>query len=541
MKVPSPPLRFRLSKFFSSPIPFFRNLPDGCKATLLYLAVWVAFLPLLLLRDFSPGNELRYFSLAEDALREKTFFTFDLNGVAYADKPPLFFWLLIAWKLVFGPHYMQAAPLLSLLPAFGIAEIMRRWLRDEIQVDGKQCFTGFDATLILLTSGLYIALAGFVRMDMLMCFFITLAFRTFWLQLHRPTRMRRYTFPLFVFLALFSKGPIGLLLPFVATTAYLVSSKQMRTFRVFWGWRTWLLLGLCCTAWFLSVYNEGGLEYLRNLLFHQTFDRAVDSFHHKEPFWFYLKGVWYGFAPWSLLLAASFCFALRRRFALQDFERFFAVIVISGFILFSAISSKIDIYLLPLYPFIVFLGISFLQRYDLKSRLFALTLRIPTGLFLLGGICLAVLSVAVPDFPFWRFPLFLLGCILASSGLLSLFAVRNFRLPAAVRRLAAGMLLALFLIGFITPAVNDYIGYAHLAAVARETARTEGIATFYAWNVPRPEGMDVFLTKPIRKISTEELFCNPPHGSVLLLKKSDLTAFPEYKASIIGRYAVIVI
>ena len=91
MKVPSPPLRFRLSKFFSSPIPFFRNLPDGCKATLLYLAVWVAFLPLLLLRDFSPGNELRYFSLAEDALREKTFFTFDLNGVAYADKPPLFF------------------------------------------------------------------------------------------------------------------------------------------------------------------------------------------------------------------------------------------------------------------------------------------------------------------------------------------------------------------------------------------------------------------------------------------------------------------
>ncbi|MGN0845278.1 MAG: dolichyl-phosphate-mannose--protein mannosyltransferase, partial [Kiritimatiellia bacterium] len=68
-----------------------------------------------------------------------------------------------------------------------------------------------------------------------------------------------------------------------------------------------------------------------------------------------------------------------------------------------------------------------------------------------------------------------------------------------------------------------------------------GIATFYAWNVPRPEGMDVFLKKPIRKISTEELFCNPPHGSVLLLKKSDLKAFPEYEASIIGRYAIIVI
>ena len=69
--------------------------------------IWlIALLPIMLLRDFTPSNELRYLSIVDEALRNGTLFTFSHQGVPYADKPPLFFWLMMIGKLILGGHYM---------------------------------------------------------------------------------------------------------------------------------------------------------------------------------------------------------------------------------------------------------------------------------------------------------------------------------------------------------------------------------------------------------------------------------------------------
>ena len=62
----------------------------------LYILVLLAFVPLMLLRDVTPNNELRYLSIADEAIRNGTLFAFTNHGVPYADKPPLYFWLLMA-------------------------------------------------------------------------------------------------------------------------------------------------------------------------------------------------------------------------------------------------------------------------------------------------------------------------------------------------------------------------------------------------------------------------------------------------------------
>ena len=66
----------------------------------------VVMIPLFLLRDFTPDNELRYLSIADEALRNGTFFTFYNHGLAYADKPPLYLWIVMAGRLLFGTHSM---------------------------------------------------------------------------------------------------------------------------------------------------------------------------------------------------------------------------------------------------------------------------------------------------------------------------------------------------------------------------------------------------------------------------------------------------
>ena len=41
--------------------------------------------PVMVLRDFTPDNELRYLSIADEALRQHTYFAFTNHGVPYAD------------------------------------------------------------------------------------------------------------------------------------------------------------------------------------------------------------------------------------------------------------------------------------------------------------------------------------------------------------------------------------------------------------------------------------------------------------------------
>ena len=142
---------------------------------LLFLAFLSAIIPVMLMRDFTPGNELRYLSIADEALRDHHFFAFYNHGLAYADKPPLYMWLVMLSRVVFGTHSIQALSLLSVVPALGVVCVMDSWTRNEM--DGP---TRSLARMMLLTSGLFTGMALIVRMDMLMCLFFVLALRSFW-------------------------------------------------------------------------------------------------------------------------------------------------------------------------------------------------------------------------------------------------------------------------------------------------------------------------------------------------------------------------
>lgn len=94
-----------------------------------YLLVFLCFIPLFIFRDFTPNNELKYLSIADEALRDGHFFTFWNHGVPYADKPPLYLWIVMLGKWLLGTHYMLFLGMFSLLPALGTLAVMERWVR----------------------------------------------------------------------------------------------------------------------------------------------------------------------------------------------------------------------------------------------------------------------------------------------------------------------------------------------------------------------------------------------------------------------------
>ena len=327
-----------------------------------YLLFFILLLPAIVLRDYTPDNELRYISLVDEALRNGTWFTFYDHGTVYADKPPLYFWYIMLMRALLGAHYFWAVALASLLPAIGIVAVMDRWMKQE----GVACDTAMAGWMLMVTA-MYIGTALVLRMDMLMALFILLALRTFY-RMYKGTagRWAGWMLPLYVFLAVFTKGPVGLLMPLVSIAAFLAVKKDLRHFGRYFGWKQWGLLVGLCAAWFSLVYAEGGSEYLNNILFKQTVGRGVRSFHHAEPFYYYLAHFAYALAPWSLLCIAAYVKGVKNRLWASDIEKFLAVVSASTFVLLSLVSSKLDIYLVPAYPFMIYLAVLWIGRTGLS-------------------------------------------------------------------------------------------------------------------------------------------------------------------------------
>lgn len=422
------------------------------RSALLWIVILLAFLPVILLRELTPDNELRYLTIADEVLRSGHLFAFTLHGVPYADKPPLYFWLILLSRLAFGRYLAGVLCLFSLVPAVVITHVMERWtvalsVRDRI-----------TARLMLMSSVYFIGASIVVRMDMLMTLFIVLALHTFW-KMHegqdRPAD--KWLFPVYLFLATFTKGPLGLLIPLVSTAAFLLYERQGRTFFRYWSWRTWLVLVVGCSLWFTATFVEGGGSYLSNLLFHQTFGRAYHAFHHQRPFYFYFISVWYELAPWSLLIVAVIEEALRRRVRLSPLQQLMGCTVIATFVLLSVISAKLPIYLLPVFPFAVFLAMSVLPLFD-GRRWLKLSIAIPA--FLLG---LALPAVVVAMF-FVYSPVLRMVSIGMAAACLSVSGIRtvcllyvDVSLTRSLRTLAVGMLAALFFIGLAMPGLHQFL------------------------------------------------------------------------------------
>lgn len=467
-----------------------------------YILYLVAVLPVFIFRDFTPDNELRYLSIADEALRNGSIFTFTTHGIVYADKPPLYLWIVMLGKTLFGYHNLLFLGLFSFLPALVVIRVMDRWVKSAMPENERLL-----AQLMLLTSAFFLGTALVVRMDMLMCMFIVLALYTFF-RMYSGSGKRRdpILFPVFIFLALFAKGPIGLIVPLLSTTVFLYLKGEIKTIGKYWGWKTLPILLTLCGAWFAGVFAEGGSPYLSNLLFKQTVNRAVNSFHHKEPFYFYLIAIWYSLAPWSLLAIGTLAMSFRKKLSLSDLERFFLVIILSTLTILSLFSSKLPVYMLPVFPFLVYLSVFRLAKIG-SARWTLVLAGIPAGILCLalpGTMVVFQLSeIGVPGIsPF----IIMAGIILSGSGILALKYLTKHQLNKGIIAISAGMLLGIFSVSFAIPKYNSLIGLNELCNQAKKTALGNEAQNYYYCEMNRADNLDIYLGTTLKKLRISDLY-----------------------------------
>ncbi len=482
---------------------------------LLYL---IAVIPLFLSRDFTPDNELRYMSIADEAIREGHLFTFTNHGLNYADKPPLYLWIVMLGKLLFGHHSMLFLAMFSYIPALIIIYIMGRWIK---KFASQQAAVAGE--LMLLSSVYFIGAGVVLRMDMLMCMFITLSLYVFYrVYTGEGKKYDGYLFPLLVFMAIFSKGPIGIMVPLISTVIFLLMRRDYKAIGRFWGKKTLLVLVSLCFIWFLAVWIEGGNEYLNNLLFNQTVNRAVNSFHHKEPFYYYFVSIIYSLFPWSLLVISMIAKGLSKRREIKTgesslLELFFMTIALSTFIVLSLISSKLQIYLLPAFPFFIYLTLLWLPKFGATGRgpsgFVLASLELPAIIFALGAPVFVVLKylirVSFLEDVIWPGSLFILIALLIVSvaGVTALYILhsKKMQIYKIIIVLGSAILVALFSFSFAIPQYNSSIGMGALCKEAKEVAREEGITNYIYYRLKKAENTDVYLGTQPREVSYEEL------------------------------------
>jgi 4-amino-4-deoxy-L-arabinose transferase-like glycosyltransferase len=294
-------------------------------------------------RDFWAQDEARYAEVIREMVVDHQWVVPHLNGEYYAHKPPLYFWLCALVSVVTGDISPASCMVVTWLSAVGC--LLATYSLGKYLLGERPAFFG---TMVLMSSALFLTGAQIVRMDMLLTCFVVLSLYAF-IRGYREKRARWYVlFYVFVTLGVFAKGPFGLVLPFVASAGFLVARRQWRRLVRFVVSPGMALLLVTVGGWLTAMWALGHRDYVENILFKQVAGRALGSWDHPEPFYYYVWTLPLLFLPWTPFVPG----ALARAWRAMDRDVFAILIAWFGadYLVLSAVSTKLAIYLLPVLP-----------------------------------------------------------------------------------------------------------------------------------------------------------------------------------------------
>ncbi|WP_410208977.1 ArnT family glycosyltransferase [Fusobacterium sp.] len=335
------------------------------------LLYFVVFIPIACIRFQDLRNEIKYFVVTEQLLTEKNIFVLKYFSDLYPDKPPLYFWILGLSKYISVTHFPTIAIILgSLVPSLITVIIFYRLI---LKLKNENiAFTGaFTLALLPMFTGLSV----FLRMDMLMTMFITIALYIFfgfyysWIEINRKWLTLFY---LFIFMGLFTKGIAGIALPLLIPIVFLVFEVKLDFLKKIKLHLGLLFIVVLVLLWFVMIYiSPNGKEYIMLMLGRETVGRIVSSKTHVKPFYYYLKVLPPMMFPYTIAIIWALVISFKNIKKWKEWEPITKI----GFIwtvvpvlMFSAASGKLAVYLLPVFPGAILLIHSLLFNEKIKYR-----------------------------------------------------------------------------------------------------------------------------------------------------------------------------
>jgi 4-amino-4-deoxy-L-arabinose transferase-like glycosyltransferase len=496
--------------------------PSKKNIALIIIVSGVILIPGLFLRDFSPINELKYILIAKEMFVQNKWFILFEHGQFYTDKPPFFFWLINLTKILTGTYSLGIIGFFSVIPSTLVA--ITAYFLVKRYVDVK---SALPAALMLMSTAGYLVAGSCIRMDMLMSCLIILSLTIFFQvydRYHRTGEVEKkaYFIYLFIGLAILIKGPAGLIVPLLTITAFLLLVKDINFARKIHAGPGVLIVVAIFLLWIIPAAISGGKEYLDLLLIKQTVGRSINAYAHKEPFYYYLEKSPEFFFPWFLLFALTVCYYLFNLKKANPFEKFLLAWVTSTFVFFSLVSSKLEIYLLPMVFPLPLLSLCLLKRTLMRQRVL---LSISVGL---PGFVLALLPLAILllDKKIALINLredFLFGSVLVSlCSLVCIYYSFKNNSSKAIALLAAAIFILTINFEMKVTRYNPIIGFKDMSQVINRIQAEEAVGKIFTYCLSEGKYMSVYIDRQVEFVTGLEPVgkSRQTDGCVLIFSKA---------------------
>jgi 4-amino-4-deoxy-L-arabinose transferase-like glycosyltransferase len=408
-------------------------------------------------RPLSVPDEGRYVEISREMAATGDYLTPRLNGVKYLEKPALFYWLESLSIRLFGLNEFTLRLWPALFALYGCLVVYSAGSR----LFGRR--TGQLAAVVLATSLLYYALSRVIILDMPVSVLLTAALLSFLVGTHETPGLKRRLFMwglyAFAALAVLTKGLIGIVVPVMVIGAWIVMLGEWRVLRTMYL-PSGLVLFLLITAPWHLLAGRANPEFFNFYFIHEHVQRYLTKIHHHyKPAWFYIPLVIFGVFPWTAFLVQSVKYSLpgswRERHEHRDalFLLLWAVMV---FLFFSASSSKLIPYILPVVPPLAILLGRYLaaswDRHDFPGIGIGYDIALAISL-VLGG---ALLAFALPHAPRLGLYAYLPPLVIAAGAVGAWLLKQRGRFRGAFLSLTAGAAAFLIVLNAAAPLFDEH-------------------------------------------------------------------------------------
>jgi 4-amino-4-deoxy-L-arabinose transferase-like glycosyltransferase len=377
-----------------------------------------------------------------------------------------------------------------------------------------------------MSSILFLAGAGIVRMDMMLTFFVTLALYYFWEAFHNNRKKYYNHFWIATGFSVLTKGPLGLAFPVLAVIVTVFARRdwtKLKHLFLNWGFILFFPMGV---GWLVAAWFAGYQDFVNNIIFKQVLERATDSFIHKQPFYFYLILLPALFLPWFFYLPRAIYHLWKSEE--KESVHFLLIWFGTGLLTISLISGKLFIYLLPVFPPLALLlgkHLWMIIRNNNSDKGFSIESLFT--IFLFYGIFIATPLIVPQYLDISNFPLYLLSI----SSVLFLIV----GLVYIIRHYKFMLLLLLFLsVGFyntyiflgIAPRLNSFLSS---RTVSEEVAQLAEEGYQVGVHGGRRGLFSFYANQKIPEIPVDQLqqFLEKSPKHILLLKVEDINRFQK--------------
>ncbi len=397
-------------------------------------------------------DEARDGLVARDIVERGHWLIPHLGGRVYAHKPPLFHWLVALsspravteWSLRF-PSVMAAAGTAAVTYAIG-ARIATPAI-------------GLVAAGILASSWMFVAWARMGRLEMVLVFWMTLAFWSAACWLDEGKRRHALVFGLALGCACLTKGPVGLVPLLAVVVAVTLLGRWSRRALTDIGLAVAFLVGLH-VVW-LGLAASGNADvgrYFEAVI--AVFGNEMTERRHSDIL-YVPEAIGVGFLPWTLLVPGA-VLILGRRWR-TSWRLLLTPLLWAGLVLviFGVFLSPRSVHFLPCYPALALLiAWAWATCSARERRWMSVPLAVGVMVIVVGGVVIAISPMTIGTLP--RLTDLNRGLGLGMAAIAGAVApgawmlLRRHRANEAAMAVSVGSLLVMLLlqVAAYTPGVN---------------------------------------------------------------------------------------